>query len=112
MTNERMVTMANQIATFFRSYPHAVAVEGVESHIRQFWERRMRAQLLDHIAHGGEGLDPLVIVEGHAPQVRHPVRYSASPAVASPAPPPSLGEHDDVVRAWLADGDAPPLGRP
>jgi formate dehydrogenase subunit delta len=61
MTNERMVSMANQIATFFRSYPHAVAVEGVESHIRQFWERRMRTQLLDHIAHGGEGLDPLVI---------------------------------------------------
>ncbi len=61
MTNERMVTMANQIATFFRSYPHAVAVEGVESHIRQFWERRMRAQFLDYLAAGGEGLDPLVI---------------------------------------------------
>jgi formate dehydrogenase subunit delta len=61
MTHERMVTMANQIATYFRSYPHETAVDGVATHIRQFWEKRMRAQLLDHVAKGGEGLEPLVI---------------------------------------------------
>ncbi len=38
MTQDRMVTMANQIATFFRSYPHEEAVEGVATHIRQFWD--------------------------------------------------------------------------
>ena len=61
MTTERLVHMANQIAAFFRSYPHATAVEGIAGHIRQFWERRMRDQLYAHVEAGGEGLDPLVV---------------------------------------------------
>lgn len=61
MTTERMVHMANQIAAFFRSYPHETAVEGIAGHIRQFWERRMREKLLAHVDTGGEGLDPLVV---------------------------------------------------
>jgi len=61
VTTERLVHMANQIAAFFRSYPHDVAVAGIAGHIRQFWERRMRDQLAAHVAAGGEGLDPLVI---------------------------------------------------
>jgi formate dehydrogenase subunit delta len=61
MTPERLVHMANQIAAFFRSYPHDTAVEGIAGHIRQFWERRMRDQLYAHVEAGGEGLDPLVI---------------------------------------------------
>ncbi len=61
MTTERMVHMANQIAAFFRSYPHETAVEGVAGHLRQFWERRMREKLFAHADAGGEGLDPLVL---------------------------------------------------
>jgi formate dehydrogenase subunit delta len=61
MTQDRMVTMANQIATFFRSYPHEEAVEGVATHIRQFWDPRMRRTLLAHIEAGGEGLEALVL---------------------------------------------------
>jgi len=61
MTQDRMVTMANQIATFFRSYPHEEAVEGVATHIRQFWDPRMRRTLLAHIEAGGAGLEALVL---------------------------------------------------
>ena len=61
MTQDRMVTMANQIATFFRSYPHEEAVEGVATHIRQFWDPRMRRTLLAHVEAGGEGLEALVL---------------------------------------------------
>lgn len=61
MTTERMLTMANQIAGFFRSFPHEEAVEGVAAHIRQFWDPRMRRKLFDHVAAGGEGLDALVL---------------------------------------------------
>ncbi|GAA5076091.1 formyl-CoA transferase [Thermocatellispora tengchongensis] len=43
---------------------------------------------------------------GRAPQVRHPVTYSAD-LVRPPQPPPGLGEHDAAVRAWLAAGPAP-----
>lgn len=60
MSPEKMVRMANQIATFFRSQPGDTA-EGVAAHLSDFWEPRMRRKLLDHIANGGGGLDEAVI---------------------------------------------------
>lgn len=59
-THEKIVRMANQIATFFLSQPEAVRVDGVANHINKFWEPRMRRQLFEHIDKGGEGLLPLV----------------------------------------------------
>ncbi len=56
-----MVHMANQIALFFRSYPHDEAVAGVTDHIKKFWERRMRDQLKNYVATGGSGLHELVL---------------------------------------------------
>lgn len=58
-TNDRLVYMANQIATFFSSQPHAAAVAGTRDHIQKFWDPRMRAGIAEHIAHGGEGLSPI-----------------------------------------------------
>lgn len=60
-TTEKLVRMANQIATFFLSQPEAVRIEGVANHINKFWEPRMRRELFDHIDKGGEGLLPLVM---------------------------------------------------
>ena len=60
-TQQSVIRMANQIATFFHSKPHDEAVAGVADHISNFWEPRMRAQLFEKLAEGGEGLDPLVI---------------------------------------------------
>lgn len=49
------------------------------------------------------GLEPTVeIGGGHPAQVRHPISYSAM-TPRTPTAPPRLGEHDDVVRAWLRD---------
>jgi formate dehydrogenase subunit delta len=42
---DRLVTMANQIASFFAAYPHEEAVEGTLEHIRLFWDPRMKAQI-------------------------------------------------------------------
>jgi formate dehydrogenase subunit delta len=70
MSPDKMVRMANQIAKFFASQPEVARVPGVANHINDFWEPRMRAALLAHIAAGGEGLDPLVIeasAQLHAP---------------------------------------------
>ncbi len=61
MSPEKMIRMANQIATFFETKPHDEGVAGVADHFTKFWEPRMRRQLLDHIAAGGAGLRPLVI---------------------------------------------------
>jgi formate dehydrogenase subunit delta len=61
MESENMVHMANQIAIFFASYPHDEAVAGVTDHFKQFWEPRMRRQIIDYVAHGGAGLHELAI---------------------------------------------------
>ncbi|MSP54390.1 MAG: formate dehydrogenase subunit delta [Myxococcales bacterium] len=55
--------MANQIGAFFASEPdHALAVEGVASHLRRFWEPRMRHQLVAWVVDtGGPDLSPLVL---------------------------------------------------
>lgn len=59
MNKSRIVPMANQIATFFRSYPHDEAVQGVADHITSFWDPRMREELWAHLHAGGDGLVPL-----------------------------------------------------
>lgn len=59
MSPEKMVHMANQIATFFDTQPGDPA-EKVAGHLRDYWEPRMRAQLLEYIAAGGAGLNPAV----------------------------------------------------
>jgi formate dehydrogenase subunit delta len=60
MSPEVMVHKANAIAQFFAAYPHDEAVAGVADHLAKFWEPRMRRQLLDYVAAGGEGLHALV----------------------------------------------------
>jgi formate dehydrogenase subunit delta len=59
METKRLVHMANQIAHFFEAYPEADAIAAVESHIRQFWDPRMRESLLAHVATGGDGLSKI-----------------------------------------------------
>ncbi|MBS7543574.1 formate dehydrogenase subunit delta [Ancylobacter oerskovii] len=57
----RLIYMANQIGAFFATQKHDKAVVGIAKHIKDFWEPRMRAKIEDHIAAGGEGLQPLVL---------------------------------------------------
>lgn len=61
MSPDKMVHMANQISIFFESRPEPEGIAGVAAHINDFWEPRMRRQLLDHVATGGAGLRPLVL---------------------------------------------------
>lgn len=60
-TNGKLVRMANQIATFFKSQPEAERVQGVATHINKFWEPRMRRQFFEVVDAGGGDLLPLVI---------------------------------------------------
>ena len=53
------------------------------------------------------GLDPTVGV-GAGRQIRHPVRYRTN-EMAPVFRPPRLGEHDRLVRAWLAGPPDAPL---
>jgi formate dehydrogenase subunit delta len=62
MDIHHLVTMANQIADFFKtSNPdRAEAVAAAAQHLRSFWDPRMRRELVAHLAgKGGEGLNEI-----------------------------------------------------
>jgi formate dehydrogenase subunit delta len=61
MNREHLIRMANQIGTFFESMPERQeALEGIATHIRKFWEPRMRREFLALLEAGGEGVSPIV----------------------------------------------------
>lgn len=57
---DKLVYMANQIGTFFRSQGEEAAVKGTAEHIKKFWDPRMRNAIFAHLDAGGEGLQPAV----------------------------------------------------
>jgi len=59
MDIKRLIYMANQIATYFRAYPEEEAIAETATHLRQFWDPRMRRDLLAHLDAGGAGLSPI-----------------------------------------------------
>jgi formate dehydrogenase subunit delta len=61
MNVDTLVRMANQIAGFFHPYPHDEAVSQTKTHLRNFWDPRMRRDLIAHVANGGAGLSPLAL---------------------------------------------------
>ena len=69
-TGDKLVYMANQIATFFASQPHQEGVEGVATHINKFWDPRMRRQLFEMLEAGRNGFHPLVLE--CMPMIRRP----------------------------------------
>jgi len=77
---DKLVYMANQIGKFFISQGEKEAVEGIATHIRKFWEPRMRNAIFAHLDAGGSGLDPTVKVALQSLRAK-----SVQPA-AQPAP--------------------------
>ena len=56
--DEKLVYMVNQIATFFAHEPDQVAVEEITTHLRKFWEKRMREKIVALAATGPHGMLP------------------------------------------------------
>jgi formate dehydrogenase subunit delta len=71
MSPDKLIYMANQIATFFESKPHAEGVKGVADHINAFWEPRMRRQFFVLLDSGNAAFKPLVVEAASA--IRRPV---------------------------------------
>lgn len=59
MSPEKLVMMANQISLFFSTQP-GDAADKIADHLKDFWGPEMRAQLLQYVEAGGEGLKPSV----------------------------------------------------
>jgi formate dehydrogenase subunit delta len=55
MRPDKLVTMANQIGTFFVSQ-RGDAATAIANHIRKFWDPQMREAILSHAECGGDGL--------------------------------------------------------
>jgi formate dehydrogenase subunit delta len=62
MNVEHLVTMANQIGRFYEAYPDRTeALKTAATHLRRFWDPRMRSTLLQHMDTDGDvGLDPFM----------------------------------------------------
>ncbi|MCJ2071180.1 formate dehydrogenase subunit delta [Methylobacterium sp. J-030] len=73
---DKLLRMANQIASFFRSYPEEEAVAGVHKHIVAFWTPKMVSKLEAALPDMGDRADILVqrAMRGAEPQAESPVR--------------------------------------
>jgi len=66
MSPDKLAHMANQIGRFFAHKPHDQAVAGILDHLRQFWDPRMRDEIVANLDNSALHLDPQVrkAVEG------------------------------------------------
>ncbi len=61
MNPQRLITMANEIGAFFAATPdREQAVRDIASHLKRFWDPRMRREIVALYRHGGEGLEDSV----------------------------------------------------
>ena len=75
MTHNKLAAMTNQIAIYFQSYSHDLAVEGGAKHIEKFWSPYMRNGLQAEIAANPEGADALVLAA--IARDRQPLEHAA-----------------------------------
>jgi formate dehydrogenase subunit delta len=68
MSPDKMIHMANQIATFFATQPGEDQAAAVARHLKSFWDPRMLAQLDAHVTAGGAGLSPLALAAARSLQ--------------------------------------------
>ncbi len=73
MDIHRLVKMANEIGAFFEgAEDHKEAVASIAAHLRNFWEPRMRAQLIEWARHGNGELHAIVKEALLALETSHP----------------------------------------
>jgi formate dehydrogenase subunit delta len=66
MSSDKVVYMANQTGKCFASQGDDQAVAGIADHLQKYRDPSIRSTIVDHLDHGGHGLEPLVrqAVEG------------------------------------------------
>lgn len=74
-TDDRLVMMANQMGRFFTPQRGIDSVGAIANHIGKFWDPRMRAAIVAHLAAGGAGLDePVREAVGRLKEAREAAR--------------------------------------
>ena len=102
MAANKLVTMANQIGTFFTSQGQSQAAAGTANHLKKFWDPRMRAEIIAHLHAGGEGFRPevRVAVETLAAEAGEPAEAAAPASSASKEEQPKTAALGGFSR-WL-----------
>jgi formate dehydrogenase subunit delta len=75
MDVELLVTMANDVAAFFHGAASPdEAARAVAAHLRNYWDPRMRRQIIEHLRSGGASLSATALagVELLASEARPP----------------------------------------
>tara|TARA_B100000035_G_scaffold65972_1_gene53749 strand:+ start:15607 stop:15819 length:213 start_codon:yes stop_codon:yes gene_type:complete len=62
MEKDHLIKMANQIGSFFKSYPdQEYAANEIASHMKRFWAPKMRSMIKDIVANpDNDSLDDIV----------------------------------------------------
>jgi formate dehydrogenase subunit delta len=62
LKTEHLITMANQIGSFFGTYPDTEqAQKDIAKHLKRFWTPGMCKQIIEHTSNSqGKGLEPIV----------------------------------------------------
>lgn len=62
MNNDHLIRMANQIGVFFESMPdRPEALEGIATHLKKFWDPRMRKAFLELVDADAARINPMVL---------------------------------------------------
>ena len=92
---DKLVYMANQIANFFKAQPGDTAPLRIADHITAFWDPAMRRTIVEHLDHGGEGLQPTALEAVRLVKTRSPARVERAMARAG-EPSPAHQTEDDA----------------
>ncbi|PPR79919.1 MAG: hypothetical protein CFH01_00128 [Alphaproteobacteria bacterium MarineAlpha2_Bin1] len=57
MDIQKLVYMVNQISNYFNSYPEEKAIISITNHINQFWDKRMKNEIIFYAKNNGKGLN-------------------------------------------------------
>lgn len=75
MDADNLIRMANRIGDFFEAMPdRAEALDGIATHIRRFWEPRMRREFIAIVDAGAPGVKDVVLeaVRAHRDRLTPP----------------------------------------
>ena len=61
MSSDRLVMMANQIGKFFVPQKQVEPVGAIATHIRKFWDPRMKRRLFDLVDSGASDFEPVAL---------------------------------------------------
>ena len=108
MNIDRLIDMANQISSFFaaESLPGRASAD-VATHLRRYWEPRMRAQIVTYYREGhGAGLGAIAL--GAVALLVDPQCQSVRPTTNVPLDDSRMAEEAGAKAASQPPGDARP----